>query len=139
MDEPLPLVNHISVGTNQLEAALSFYDTVLATLGAKRILDMPGIGAAYGRKYPEFWVQKPHDQQVASSANGVHFGFWANSIEEVNSFYQAAMEHHAINNGEPAPRPQYSDAYYGCFVIDPEGHKIEAMYWDQSKAPELPA
>jgi len=135
MNQPLPLMSHVSVGTNDLKKALTFYDAVFTSIGAKRIIDVPDIGAAYGRMYPEFWVQVPHNQKTAETANGVHFAFMVESIEAVQEFYQAAINAGAKDDGEPGPRPEYSDAYYGCFVRDLDGHKIEATFWDQSKAP----
>ena len=52
------------------------------------------------------------------------------SLDAVNAFHVAALEAGAVNEGEPGRRPYYGPAYYGCFVRDPDGHKIEAMYWD---------
>ena len=70
------ILSHISLGTNQFDKAVAFYDRVLPTLGCKRILAHPGA-VAYGRQYPEFWVQTPIDGQPASIGNGTHFGFIA--------------------------------------------------------------
>jgi catechol 2,3-dioxygenase-like lactoylglutathione lyase family enzyme len=133
MEQALPLMNHVSIGTNNLESSLAYYDELLDSIGAKRIIDVPGIGAAYGRVYPEFWVQKPYNEEPAETANGVHFAFFVESKEQVNRFYQTAMALGSKDDGEPGPRAEYSDAYYGCFVRDLEGHKIEAMIWDESK------
>lgn len=133
MDQPLPLMNHVSIGTNKLERALAFYDAVMASIGAKRIIDVPEIGAAYGRLYPEFWVQKPYDNQAAETANGVHFAFFVETPEDVQRFYETALECGGSDDGAPGPRPDYTAAYYGCFVRDLDGHKIEAMVWDETK------
>lgn len=127
------IMNHMSIGTNDLARALTFYDRVMATLGAKRQLDIPDIGAAYGKLFPEFWVQLPHDQQSAQTANGVHFGFNAESKEAVQAFYDAAIAAGAVCDGKPGPRENYGPYYYGCFVRDLDGHKIEACYIDEEK------
>ncbi|WP_026972749.1 VOC family protein [Aliagarivorans marinus] len=129
------IMSHMSVGSNQLDKALVFYDKVMATIGARRVLDFPE-GVAYGKVFPEFWVQQPYNHEPAQTANGVHFAFMAHSTEQVDAFYQAAMEAGATCDGKPGPRPEYTDAYYGCYVRDLDGHKIEAVYWDESKAPE---
>lgn len=119
---------HISVGTNQFEAAVKFYDAVLATLSIKRVLDLSEHGAiAYGRVAPEFWVQKPYDGQTAQVANGVHIAFWAENAAQVDAFYQVALAQGAQSEGEPGGREHYGSDYYGCFVRDIDGHKIEAM------------
>ena len=129
------IMAHVSIGTNRFDDAVVFYDRVLATLGAQRIVDMPGMAVAWGREFPEFWVQVPYNQQAAETANGIHFAFLADSTQMVDAFYQAGLAAGATCDGAPGPRPHYSDAYYGCFLRDLEGHKIEAMYWDFSKAP----
>lgn len=127
------IVSHISIGTNNFERAVAFYDKVMATLGARRLMEHPGA-VAYGKLYPEFWVQTPIDGYPASIGNGTHFGFVAASKEAVHAFHEAALAAGAQDSGAPGPRPQYGAPYYGCFVRDPDGHKIEAAFWDQSLA-----
>lgn len=132
VDNP-SILSHVSIGSNDLDRAVAFYDAVLATLGCRRVLEHPGA-VAYGRRYPEFWVQTPVDGKPAQTANGVHFGFLADSRESVHAFYRAALREGGSGDGEPGPRPHYGEAYYGCFVRDPDGHKIEAMFWDEALA-----
>ncbi|MCF6321771.1 MAG: VOC family protein [Rhizobiaceae bacterium] len=127
------ILSHASVGTNDFEAALQFYDAVMAAIGAKRLLDFSG-SAAYGREFPEFWVQVPHDGEAATVANGVHFGFHVETRKEVDDFWRAAISAGAKPDGEPGARPLYGEAYYGCFVRDLDGHKIEATFWDSKLA-----
>lgn len=125
------ILSHVSLGTNRFAEAVAFYDQVLATLGIGRVLDVcehfPAI--AYGRAYPEFWIQAPHDGQPAQTANGVHIAFLAATPAQVHAFYEAALAAGATGDGEPGPRPHYGEQYYGCFVRDLDGHKIEAMAW----------
>lgn len=127
------IMSHVSIGTNDFDRAVAFYDAVLPAIGARRLETFPGA-AAYGRQYPEFWVQTPADGARAASANGIHFAFLATSEEMVRAFWDAALAAGATPDGEPGPRPHYGPAYYGCFVRDLDGHKIEAMFWDESKA-----
>ncbi len=134
-DDNPSILAHVSLGTNQFDKAVEFYDKVLAVIGARRIVEVPGLAISWGRQFPEFWVQLPHDQGRAATANGTHFAFLAASEEEVQQFHAAGLAAGATDDGLPGPRPHYSDAYYGCFLRDLEGHKIEAMYWDFSKAP----
>ncbi|HEY9850603.1 MAG TPA: VOC family protein [Leptolyngbyaceae cyanobacterium] len=88
------------------------------------------LQANHGKQYPEFWVQIPIDGQPATVGNGTHIGFVAPTKESVRAFYEAALAAGAIDDGAPSPRPEYGEPYYGCFVRDPDGHKIEASYWD---------
>ncbi len=132
MENP-SILSHISIGTNDFDTSVAFYDQVMPTIGAKRMMDYPGA-VAYGKVFPEFWVQTPIDGETAAVANGTHFAFFATNKEQVDAFYQAAMQAGATSDGEPGPRPAYGPAYYGCFVRDPDGHKIEASFWDQALA-----
>lgn len=135
MNEQAPsAIAHVSVGTANYSEAIAFYDQVLATLGIQRIIEESEAKAcAYGHQFPEFWVQQPYDGKPPSVGNGYHVAFLAASKEAVDSFYQAAIAAGATDDGEPGPRPEYTDAYYGCFCRDLDGHKIEAMFWDYSK------
>ncbi|MEM7461077.1 MAG: VOC family protein [Pseudomonadota bacterium] len=136
-DENPSIMSHVSVGTNDFEKAIKFYDDVLATVGATRVLDLSEFRAvAYGKKFPEFWVNEPYDGDKAQAGNGAHFAFMAPSKDAVHAFWEKAIELGAVPDGEPGGRPQYGEAYYGCFVRDLDGNKIEAMYWDMSLAPD---
>jgi catechol 2,3-dioxygenase-like lactoylglutathione lyase family enzyme len=130
------ILSHVSVGTNDFEKAKEFYQTVLATLGCRIIMEHPGA-VAFGREYPEFWVGMTFDGKKATVGNGSHFGFNADSREEVDRFYAAAVAHGARPDGEPGSREDYGEPYYGCFVRDLDGHKIEATFWDEALAKKL--
>lgn len=130
------IISHVSIGTNQYNKARPFYDAVLATLDIVIIMEHPGA-VAYGRQYPEFWLCVPHDAQTASVGNGFHMGFIATNKEQVHKFYDAALAAGASCDGPPGPRPLYGEPYYGCFVRDLDGHKIEAAYWDADLSKKL--
>lgn len=125
------MISHISIGTNDFAKAVQFYDKVLATLNCKRIMEHPGA-IAYGKRFPEFWLQTPIDGKAATVGNGTHIGLIANSKKQVDEFYQAALAAGAVDEGAPGPRPHYGEPYYGCFVRDLDGHKIEAAFWDEN-------
>ncbi|HYM87441.1 MAG TPA: VOC family protein, partial [Pseudoxanthomonas sp.] len=82
-DDNPSILSHVSIGTNDPARATAFYDAVLATLGCKRVMEHPGA-VAYGKRFPEFWVQTPVDGKSAQAANGVHFGFIAPSRDAVH-------------------------------------------------------
>lgn len=128
------IINHLSLGTNDFESACTFYDGVLATLGARRVLEHPGV-VAYGRAFPEFWVHAPYDGKPATVGNGAHVAFFATSKAQVQAFHAKALELGGRDDGPPGPRPDYGDPYYGCFIRDPDGHKIEATFWDAPPPP----
>lgn len=129
MENP-SIMSHVSIGTNDFERAAKFYDAVLKTIGGKRIYDLSEHKAiAYGKVYPEFWVQVPHNGKEATIGNGAHFAFYVKSKEEVHAFYDEALRQGASDDGAPGPRPHYGEQYYGCFVRDLDGNKIEAMFY----------
>lgn len=128
------IISHVSIGTNDFEKARAFYQQVLAALDIQILMDFPGA-VAFGRVYPEFWVQTPIDGKPATRGNGTHFAFVATNKEQVHAFYDAAIAAGATCDGPPGPRPEYSEAYYAAFVRDLDGHKIEATFWDEAIAP----
>ena len=128
---PESIISHVSIGTNDFARATAFYEAVLGTLGIRKVMEHPGA-AAFGRAYPEFWVGVPHDGGKAAVGNGSHVGFLAVSKAQVEAFYAKALELGAVSDGAPGPRPMYGPQYYGCFVRDLDGHKIEAQFWDAS-------
>ncbi len=132
MDAPT-IMSHVSLGTDRFDAAAAFYDAVLGVIGAKRLMEHPGA-LAYGKQYPEFWIQTPIDGAPASVGNGTHVGFFARSREEVHAFWEAALAAGARGDGPPGPRPHYGAPYYGCFVRDLDGHKVECAFWDLAAA-----
>jgi len=129
-DENPNIISHVSIGTNNFDRAVSFYDKVLATLDCKRIMEHPGA-VAYGKEFPEFWVQTAIDGKSASVGNGSHVGFVSASKQAVDAFYQAAIGVGGVDDGSPGPRAEYGEPYSGCFVRDLDGHKIEAAFWDE--------
>ncbi|NOZ55118.1 MAG: VOC family protein [Gammaproteobacteria bacterium] len=124
------IISHISIGTNNFERAVAFYNKVLSTLDCKQIMEHPGA-VAFGREYPEFWVQTPIDGNLATIGNGSHIGFVANSKAAVHAFHEAALNKGGTDDGAPGPRPQYGEPYYGCFIRDLDGNKIEATFWNE--------
>lgn len=130
------IISHISIGTNQFEETRAFYDAVLPTLGIGVVMEHPGA-VAYGRQAPEFWIGTPHDGRPATVGNGFHLGFIAADKAQVHAFHDGAIAAGATCDGPPGPRPVYGEPYYGCFVRDPEGHKIEATYWDAELSRKL--
>ena len=76
-------------------------------------------------------MPKPNEQ-LATVGNGTHIGFIASSKKQVHAFHEAALLAGGKDNGAPGARPLYGEPYYGCFIIDPDGHKLEASFWDLS-------
>jgi catechol 2,3-dioxygenase-like lactoylglutathione lyase family enzyme len=124
------MLHHVSVGVTDFDRAAKFYDAVLATLGFKRVADFAPHAIGYGTDRAEFWIGAPHDQRPMSAGNGTHLGFIARSKAQVHKFHEVALREGGSNNGEPGPRPDYGPDYYGAFIFDLDGNKIEAALLD---------
>jgi catechol 2,3-dioxygenase-like lactoylglutathione lyase family enzyme len=133
------MLHHVSVGVRDVERAAKFYDAVMAALGYRRMMEFLPYAVAYGETAPSFWIQLPHNQQAATAGNGVHISFIARSKAAVNKFHDAAMELGASNAGEPGPRPDYGPDYYGAFIFDLDGNKLEATLMPAPKAAKAAA
>lgn len=129
-------ISHVSLGTNDFPRARAFYVQVLATLGCKVIMEHPDA-VALGKAHPEFWIAAPFDGKAATVGNGVHVGFMAASKAEVEAFFNAAIAAGGTPDGDPGHRHDYGEPYFGCFIRDPDGNKIEAAFWDMDLARKL--
>ena len=97
----------------------------MAVLGLR--LMKPGEkGLDYGVGTFLFSLETPVDGRPATAGNGVHVAFSAEDRPMVDAFYRAALVHGGRDAGAPGLRPVY-DNYYGAFVLDPDGNKIEAV------------
>ncbi|WP_336812395.1 VOC family protein [Bosea sp. MMO-172] len=120
------MIDHISVGTNDIEQARRFYDAVFAELGI-RLLSSGDRSADYGVSSILFSIETPVDGMKASSGNGTHIAFAAGNRVIVDAFYRSALAHGGSDAGAPGVRPKYDAHYYAAFVFDPDGNKIEAV------------
>ncbi len=120
------MLHHVSVGVRDVGRAAQFYDAILGALGYKRVVEYLPYALGYGTTAPMFWVGLPHDQQAPTVGNGTHVGFSARTKTDVHKFYDAALANGGSDNGPPGPREMYGPDYYGAFVIDLDGNKLEA-------------
>src|SRR3984885_6336457 len=120
------MLHHVSVGVRDVASAAEFYDAVLGALGYKRTAQYLPYAIAYGEGVSEFWIQLPHDRDAPSPGNGAHVGFSARSRDAVHRFHTAALANGGTDDGAPGPRPDYGPDYYGAFVFDLDGNKVEA-------------
>jgi catechol 2,3-dioxygenase-like lactoylglutathione lyase family enzyme len=120
------MIHHVSLGTNDVARARMFYDPLMALIGL-RVLKASSRAVHYGASDIVFSLEIPVDGQPASAGNGVHVAFQAPDRETVRRFHQTALENGGTDDGVPGIRPQYNANYYGAFVRDPDGNKIEAV------------
>lgn len=123
------MLDHISLGVSDMARSRAFYDAVLSTLGYKRVMTFDAF-AGYGSEdgYPRFCINPPLDRtKAAAPGPGTHVCFTAPGRKAVDAFHAAALVNGATDDGPPGIRASYDPKYYAAFVIDPDGHKIEAV------------
>lgn len=132
----MKLFNHVQIKVKDLEKSSKFYGPVMAALGYKMVLEIEGVVIGYGTSVHDMFEIRQFDEKSALSGH-VHLAFNAYSKEDVDAFYYKALANGGKCNGEPGFRPQYEDGYYAAFVIDPDGHNIEAVYSEKAKVPPI--
>jgi catechol 2,3-dioxygenase-like lactoylglutathione lyase family enzyme len=120
------VIHHVSLGSNDLARAKRFYDALMALLGM-RLLNEDAQSLDYGSADIVFSLERPVNGKPASVGNGVHSAFAARDRATVQEFHRLALELGGSSDGEPGLRPQYDPNYYGAFVRDLDGNKIEAV------------
>jgi len=117
------VIDHVTLGVSDLERACAFYDRALAPLGIERLYAEGDSFSGYGvRPKAFFWIGRRPEMPT-----GTHVAFVAIDRTAVDRFYEVALAAGGRDNGSPGLRPQYRENYYGAFVLDPDGHNIEAV------------
>jgi catechol 2,3-dioxygenase-like lactoylglutathione lyase family enzyme len=120
------MIDHISIAVRDLEAGGRFYEPVLATLGLSKLVTRETT-IGFGKRYPEFWLNRRRDMTPPAADSGVHVCLRVPSTEAVDAFHAAALAAGGSSDGAPGPRPEYTAGYYAAFVRDPDGNRIEAV------------
>jgi catechol 2,3-dioxygenase-like lactoylglutathione lyase family enzyme len=119
------MFDHVKFGVSDFAASKAFYLKVLQPLGVTVVSEgVPTYGIELSA--PEGKVSLCLFQTDQKPAH-LHIAFVAESREQVEAFYRAALEAGGKDNGPPGLRPNYHANYYAAFVIDPDGHNIEAV------------
>ncbi|MFD3264655.1 VOC family protein [Phenylobacterium ferrooxidans] len=114
------MLDHVSLKVADHAAAQAFYDKALAPLGLTRLVPMEDA-SGYGAGRPFFWIGQ------GDKAGYCHVAFSAPDHATVDAFHAAALAAGGRDNGSPGLREHYHPSYYGAFVLDPDGHNIEAV------------
>ncbi|HEY7530687.1 MAG TPA: VOC family protein [Gemmatimonadota bacterium] len=120
------MIDHVSVLVGDLARSKEFYVAALGPLGYSAILEFPssiGLGAA-GK--PDLWLTL----DTRGHIHPVHVAVRAGSRADVDAFHRSATAAGGKDNGPPGVRPHYHPHYYGAFVLDPDGHNLEAVCHD---------
>ena len=122
------MIDHITFGVRDFARSTAFYDVAFAPLGVSRLFYVPPEHAdgvkvtGYGDDRPWFWLAEED-----ATRGKLHIALQAKSHKEVDAFYAAALSAGGTDNGAPGLRPHYHADYYAAFVLDPDGHNIEAV------------
>ena len=125
------MIDHITFGVVDFDRSTAFYDHALSPLGVRRLFDVPVAEAdgvrvtGYGDAHPWFWLAEER-----ATTGLLHVAFRARSEAAVDAFHAAALEAGGTDHGPPGLRPHYHAGYYAAFVLDPDGHNIEAVFHD---------
>lgn len=131
-DELTPRLDHVSLSVEDLDRGVAFYTPLLEALGLERVAELgPEVagsvscaGFGVGRK-SQLWLAETGRQSPRA-----HLCFRARSRAEVRAFHAAGLAAGGTDNGAPGVRELYHPAYYAAFVLDPEGHNIEAVCFE---------
>ena len=123
------MIDHIGFSVSDYERAKAFYQTALAPLGYGLIMEVPAEvtghapAAGFGANgKPDLWIGGEGGLQ-----RPIHIAIAAQNRAAVDAFYRAAIAAGGKDNGAPGLRPHYHPNYYAAFVLDPDGHNIEAV------------
>jgi catechol 2,3-dioxygenase-like lactoylglutathione lyase family enzyme len=128
------MIDHTGLDMSDPVRSRRFYEQALAPLGYKVMMEVPteftggAVVLGMGADKPDFWLHQGTPQKPR-----VHVAFRAENHAQVEAFYKAALAAGGTDNGPPGPRPHYHEHYYGAFVLDPDGHNIEACCHDPQK------
>lgn len=123
----MKIFNHVQIKVKDLKNSQKFYDSIMKLLGYQVVLQIKDTVIGYGTSVHDmFEIRQATEEKLLSKS--VHLAFNAPTLSRVDSFYQIALEKGATCNGKPGYRTAYEEGYYSAFVIDPDGHNIEAVY-----------
>lgn len=123
------MINHVMIGSNDLEKTRHFYNAVLGVLGAgepfEHVNDTGQTRLFYMHDGSTFCVTEPINGEPVNSANGSTIGFVCSSPEQIKEFHDVAVANGATSIEEPpGPRDSTMGVMHLCYFLDPDGHKI---------------
>ena len=118
------MLDHLAIQCSDVPASAAFYDTVLAPLGGKRLLDFGEVIGFGVEPKPDFWLGP---RTTGEGFRESHIAFEATDRAAVRAFFDAAVGAGAEVLHEPRVWPEYHRHYYGAFVRDPDGNNVEAV------------
>ncbi len=125
------MIAHTGLPVSNYKKSKAFYEKALKPLGYKRTMEYGQAAGFMEGGYTSFWIGKGEDGVIP-----LHLAFEAKDKKAVDGFYKAALKAGGKDNGKPGYRSDYWPGYYAAFMYDPDGHNIEAVFYDYAKAKE---
>ena len=120
------MIDHVSIAVGDLDRAAAFYEKVLAPLGLDRLVTRERT-VGFGKRYPEFWLNLRENHRADTDDPGAHICLRAPDAAAVSAFHAAALAGGGSDSGSPGSRQAAMTTYFGAFIRDPDGNKIEAV------------
>ncbi len=117
------MIDHLALPVRDVARSRAFYEQALAPLGYRVLLEPGPAMVGMGVDRPDFWIRT-----APEPASAAHVAFRVDSTDAVDAFHRAATDAGGRDNGAPGPRPLYHRGYYGAYVLDPDGHNVEAVF-----------
>ena len=118
--------DHVTIRVSDRDASKRFYELLLAVLGYERT-----YAGDHFDEWTHFGIAQATGEQPVT--RNLHVAFVARSRDDVDAFWQAGVDAGYTSDGEPGPRPQYSESYYGGFLLDPDGNSAEAIHTEDPR------
>lgn len=126
----MQLLDHVSISVPDIDLARPFYDAIMAALGAAKVYDRPtalGYGERCNANDTASTFLAVYLDPAEIGASKRHWCFKAASRAQVDAFYEAGLATGGRSDGEPGLRQHYHGDYYGAFLVDPAGNRVEAV------------
>lgn len=130
----MQLLDHASISVRRLSDCVGFYDSVMSALGCEKVYQTPtslGYGVRCAAGSEGHSCLAVYESAAANTDDARHWCFKAQSREAVIQFYEEGIRHGGVCNGQPGLRPHYHANYFGAFLYDPSGNRVEAVFHGQ--------
>jgi catechol 2,3-dioxygenase-like lactoylglutathione lyase family enzyme len=120
------MLDHASIAVRDLAASAAAYARILAPLGLSKLVERPAT-VGFGKAYPEFWLNARPSMAPVAADTGSHLCLRAPDEAAVRAFHAIALELGCTSAGDPGPRQAAMTTYFGAFIYDRDGNKLEAV------------
>ena len=124
------VLDHVSISVRNLDRARLFYDAIMSALKVEKVYDRPdalGYGVRCNSKEDFHTCLAIYESPDSSADARRHWCFKASTRAQVKAFYEAGLANGGVDDGAPGLRPIYHESYFGAFLLDPDGNRVEAV------------